>query len=133
MSQEVLQQLLNRSVAHIRQQGKPSMEDDSCLYRSPDGRGCAAAPFIKNYDPEMEHDDWSALAVHWADALDPEAVLHEKFVTDVLQESHDNAARARANTDFLQEYEQRIKCGVHGWNLNNGTTLTIPPVGWEVV
>lgn len=134
MSQEILQQLLNRSLAHVRQQGKPSIKDDrlTCLYRSPDGCGCAAAPFITNYSPEMENKTWMQVASMWLNNVEPAAAEHAVFVNNVLQVAHDDAARI-VGKDFLEAYEEIIQYHVYTWNLDNGTSLTIPPRGWEVV
>lgn len=136
MSQEILQQLLNRSVAHIRKQGKPSLADDGrlCLYRNPDGRGCGAAPFITQYDPKMEKTYWWKVTRNWSAALDRDAVEHADFVEDVLQNSHDEAAsRAKDDSDFLKEYEREVERNIDDWNGTHEMSLTIPPVGWEVV
>lgn len=51
-----LQATFNKVVRHLRKQGKKSMDDVQCLYRSPDGLKCAAGCLIPNklYKPSFE-------------------------------------------------------------------------------
>ena len=111
-----MQDLLNRSVQHIRQQGKPSLrhpdrpDDRQCVYRSPLGLSCAAAPFIVDYDARMDDGDlagsWSkSFTGNWERHLDPLAVKHQNFVRK-LQRCHDLAADDRSR--FLERYEENI-------------------------
>lgn len=104
------QELFDRALAHIRQQGGPSSTASrKCLYRL-DGRMCAAGIFIQEYEPGMEGRDWNLLVTHYPDLwrLDPVAVKNRFFVFR-LQEEHDQSAR-RANSDkeFLLEFERRM-------------------------
>jgi hypothetical protein len=112
-----LQDLLNRSVAHVRSQGQPSVKYENpnhgqtCMYKSPKGHGCAAAPFITAYEPGMDDGDnagaWlKSFTDYWAAHLDPLAVKHREFVRE-LQECHDNASKMRST--FIQDYEERIR------------------------
>lgn len=124
-----MQELLNRSVQHVRKQGKPSVKFDNplagaaCLYRSAQGLGCGAAPFINVYSVDMDDGEdagaWSTtFTEHWRDSLDPLAVKHRGFVRH-LQECHDDASHNRAN--FLAEYEAFIQ------RLASANGLDVPP------
>ena len=136
MSEEVLQSLLNRSVAHVRKQGKPSGNPEHgsfrCLYRAVDGSSCAAAPFITAYDTDMEEMGWGRLASNFPDRVEPAAREHAEFV-EVLQSAHDSAARisCECDTDFLNVYERQLASNLAAWNARHEETLTVPPFGWE--
>lgn len=125
-----LQDLLNRSVQHIRQQGKPSVkyanpsDGSQCMYRSPLGLSCAAAPFIINYDIGMDDGalagGWSRFFINsWRDHLDPVAVKHQSFVRR-LQKCHDDASNDRIR--FLELFEAYVA------DLAGEFGLTVPPV-----
>jgi len=99
------QELFDISLNHIRQQGGPSVnKSGGCVYRSKDGFGCAAAPFINEYVPEMEDHSWGGLCGAWPDHLDPSAVEHYGFVSR-LQWCHD----ASPINDFMSSYEGRMR------------------------
>ena len=61
------EEVIAAGVGHIISMEEPSRmkgEGDSCAYNGDDEHGdtcCAAAPFIKEYDSEMEGKTWSAL------------------------------------------------------------------------
>lgn len=115
MTTNVKQNLLNISVAHVLKQGRPSAtlygDKVTCLYRSPEGLQCAAGPFIKDYDPDMENKSFSTLAKHdrFRDRLQDDARAHAEFV-DMLQAAHDFAADAhfRYGAEFITEYKTRL-------------------------
>lgn len=111
------QELLIRSVQHVRKQGRPSMRPREgggapyCFYRSPDGLSCAAAPFINDYDSRMDDQasamagGWGATFVkNWEERLDPLAAKHYVFVRE-LQKCHDNAA---SDPMFIKSFNARI-------------------------
>lgn len=99
------QQLFDTSLNHIRITREPSMTAGGayCTYQ---GKGCAAAPFIKpehrefadTGDTELKTAAWSTL-VH--KMLVPN---HERDLVQKLQQCHDLANRAR----FMQDYERRM-------------------------
>jgi hypothetical protein len=122
--------LYNVSLAHIRQQGAPSIIRKGlwsltvCQYRSSDGRQCAAGPFIRVYDPKMEGEAFSIIAGRTPAAVDNIAAQHANFV-GFLQAAHDQSAAtilnrtdAGANPTFMAVYERRMdhlagKFGLH--------------------
>lgn len=116
--QQILQNLFDTSLNHIRKQGGPSKAMlpsrtdpekivESCVYKSPDSKGCAAAPFIKEYDPAMEKKTWANVVESFPDKVEPLAVEFEEFVTS-LQECHDDAAVYSETVGFLPVYEKRM-------------------------
>lgn len=122
-----LQDLFNRSVKHIRKQGKPSVNlrfgaAATCTYRAPDGCGCAAAPFITDYVPSMEGTLFCGLAIikQYADKLDPVAVKHCGFVRE-LQMCHD-----RPSAEPHHIFRGRFERNVAGVAARHG--LTVPPL-----
>jgi hypothetical protein len=127
----VLQQLFDRSLEHIRKQGGPSYIlipnkhntgnplSPSCQYQGPNGRGCAAAPFIKNYSPSMEKKVWCDVVEEYTDDIDPLAYHFEWFVSK-LQECHDEAVLAgfTKSEQFLPIYERKMAELASAYNLS---------------
>lgn len=130
--QEELQYLLNVSVNHIRKQGRGSYHQDgyklSCRYQGPDNTSCAAAPFIKEWDPLMEGHHFESVAKRWPDNVDIVARANAEFVRDALQRAHDNAVRSTLSNpeDFMEAYEWELGVAVDSWNQWNGFNLQIP-------
>lgn len=121
MSKTTQQELFDISLQHIRKQGKPSVNirhrdlgrpEISCVYRSEDGCGCAAAPFIVDYTPTLENNSISNLAGSRPQHVDPRALANIELVTQ-LQQAHDNTAideiSATISDVFLEDYEHRMK------------------------
>lgn len=108
---QVKQSLLVRSVQHIRKQGKPSIDSQKACRYQQDGLGCAAAPFIVEYDSGMENITFNGLVEDgkFCPMLDKDAAKEVWFVNR-LQDAHDGAVREMAKTrePFLQLYERRI-------------------------
>lgn len=74
------QEVFNIAVEHLLLQNKQSIDIDSkCLYNG-DGVCCAAAPFIKDYNFEMERDNWDLIS----------HTLDHKNIISELQDLHDN-------------------------------------------
>lgn len=120
-----LQNLLNISVRHVRQQGKPSKNGGFCAYRNKDGLQCAAAPFITRYEEKMEGDCFGTLANDFPSRLLPDAVKEAKFVGYVLQDAHDTAG---LDQPFIAEYHRLLGLYVADFNRECGTTVVIPPL-----
>ena len=114
---EELQELLEVSYRHVVKQGKPSYDasEKECLYKFGD-LGCAAAPFIKEYIPDMENIGWTLLAEEYPVRLNPLAVKHAEFVSGVLQRAHDRAAVHAGPDDFLADYKSCLDNGIAIWN-----------------
>lgn len=109
------QRLFNEALAHIRKQGKPSIDDDNaCLYRSPEGLGCAFAPAIKHYDPDMEDSTANHLLEnHKEDLYDWVHDVDTNFALD-LQNAHDCNSKA---PNFMVEFENSMGYLVDKWGL----------------
>lgn len=129
--QEEVQDLLNRSVAHVRKQGRKSLAQlvagaqPGCAYRTPEGLQCAAGPFINEYHPGMECKGFDTLCVQYEDCVDPAAFKHYHFVRDVLQYSHDMVGEEGG---FIQNYEKKLAERAAWWNGNHPLApITIPP------
>jgi len=97
-NKEELIQLWTASAKHISEQNGPSGKAGMCMYKADNGRGCAAAPFIKNYTREMEGVTFDVLARDWPQNLDQVAVNQRSFVRS-LQMAHDAAF------DVTDQYE----------------------------
>ena len=56
------QEVFDEASKHLLTQNKKSMnEEEVCTYNGPDGLCCAAAPFLKRYEPDMEWKGYPAL------------------------------------------------------------------------
>lgn len=95
------QYLFDKAFRHVIQQGRPSVKLDLaakdgpmyyCVYKSEDGCGCAAAPFIINYKPEMEKNRFRIVAENFPFDVDPVAIAHADFVME-LQQAHDDNSK----------------------------------------
>lgn len=107
--QEEKQYLFDKSLNHIKAQGKPSaLPSGACQYKEGDC-GCAAAPFITEYKPEMEGHGFIGLIRHYKDCLNPMAVKHCSFVSD-LQSAHDRSVGYPINNEgFMKDYLYNMK------------------------
>jgi len=121
-----LQYLFNKSYFHIVKQGKPSVKQvpgaiDLCVYKSEEGCGCAASPFIETYYPEMETLTFAQLTHRFTICLDPIAVDNLSLVME-LQWAHDKAAHQSKET-FVPSYKARMVQLALKWGLSipNGT------------
>lgn len=104
------QYLFDKSLAHIRKQGGPSIDADSktCMYRNGTLK-CAAGPFIKTYSAKMERKDWTTLVdIGFRSELDARAFKHASFVGD-LQRCHDEAAFWCDGDLFMSKYEDAMR------------------------
>lgn len=111
--QSDLQSLFDRSLAHIRQQGVPSVDLDgeSCVYRGSSGRACAAAPFIVNYNTAMEGETWIGVCQAFKREVESLAWENQSFVRR-LQMCHDSAVIDSTFDDFesfMPTYEANMK------------------------
>lgn len=110
-NQAKFQTLFNTSYAHILKQGKPSVkgegDDAFCVYRGDNGCSCAAAPFIKNYKPEMERHQFLKLSEDFYDDLDPVAVQCAHFVNQ-LQYAHDDIVNSPP-AEFINRYKDKMR------------------------
>jgi hypothetical protein len=106
--QEEKQYLFDKSLNHIKAQGKPAvLPNGSCQYKL-DGLGCAAAPFIVEHMGEMEGHGFISLVANFKDFLDPIAVKHVGVV-GCLQGAHDsNSDRGEAFMEYYLKDMKRI-------------------------
>lgn len=81
------QQVFDKAVTHLRQQGRPSVAaENSCVYRGPDGLMCAAGPFLRDEKcAGVEGSGWHSLC---DTGLVP--AKHSSLVSR-LQNAHDMA------------------------------------------
>jgi len=121
MSKQEKQKLFDTSYLHIMRQGEPSIQNSLCVYKSDSGLSCAAAPFIINYHPQMEENDFCNVIKDFPEDVDPIAVNNANFVV-LLQKAHDFSKDIN-NSRFLEKYKE-IMAGI-----SHNYGLTIPDVG----
>lgn len=115
------QRLFNTSLEHIRRQGKPAIGKQRkpinadgaelvCLYRSPEGLSCGAAPFIIEYDAAMETLSWEKVVAAFPSKVEPTAAENARFVAE-LQAAHDGSYTLTENSpkDYMYEYEKAMQ------------------------
>jgi hypothetical protein len=124
--EQILQDLLNTSVAHVRRQGKPSMRAGMCAYHGEGGLQCAAAPFITNYSPDMDDKDlnFKSLLENFPGAVLPESEQEAEFVRHVLQASHDTAS---GKADFIKSYHEQLCDRLLWFNEREKTKIVVTP------
>ena len=107
------QRVFDEALKHIREQGKPSfvIHEDRCLYKSPEGLGCAFAPCIKTYLPEMENSYASDLLECYPDNIHEWAQDCNRALADHIQRAHDEAARSMKTNSrsFMDIFESNMQ------------------------
>lgn len=85
------QLLLDAALAHLRAQGRQARRVGSCVYRTAEGLGCAFAPAIADYGPDLEGitarniltSNTGRMRLHeWARGCSPEFVEAVQHVHD---------------------------------------------------
>lgn len=80
------QEVFNVAVTHLLEQGEKSeYEKGNCVYNGPEGLCCAAAPFIEDYDPNMEGKSWYGLTDSYCQSHKHSTLIKR------LQDIHDDA------------------------------------------
>ncbi len=125
-----LQEIFNRGLTAIRQQGKPSMKPgtQACLYRAPDGSKCLIGHFIPDGVYNADWDDPAAsqstsgvmgLARHDNDFLtmlvsqglvsadNPHSTSRLSELRE-LQSAHDEAGMGGPEESFLERFEKEM-------------------------
>jgi len=134
-NQELRQDLFNRSLAHLRQQGKPAVftvdtrDPINCWYRSPEGCSCAVGGMIKDefYSAEYEGETVEDFRVLEALANSLEVDLDhfnkdiENFLTDLQASLHDDFVSSGLDVGekhFPTWLEQQAEGFAQSYNLN---------------
>ena len=113
---EATQRVFGEALAHIREQGEPSINAGSvCMYKHPDGLGCAFSPAIMNYTPRMEFKKASSLLRYRSDHLHEWARDAHPIACDYIQRAHDGN---KDYHDFLDKFEESMKNVAELWKLN---------------
>lgn len=115
------QYLFDIAWQHMNAQGAPSRHDGVCRYRSPDGKSCAAAPFIISYSEELEGNPWDCVAHYWPERIDTAALQESYFVTE-LQDCHDNAVSFADPDGYMTRYRHFMR----GLAAKYGLTIPTP-------
>ena len=115
---EAMQSMFDTALAHIRKQGKPSIDGFSCVYKSDDGSSCAFAPFITSYHPEMEGKVSSCLLEEFPASLNPICQDVPKYFLNYIQECHDCPSDEYESGNFLSEYESHMRNLATKYNLD---------------
>ena len=79
------QEAFDAAATHLLEQGCRSESDGRCRYNG-DGVCCAAAPFIRNYSPELEDIDWLSVVRRKA------ASKNHLDLIEKLQRIHDSTS-----------------------------------------
>lgn len=101
------QALFDAALAHIRQQGQPSFdaEEATCAYRMPDGRGCAFAPAIADYNVALEGRRANYLLRDNPARIKPEFREVDKDFANAVQSAHDDAVLMHPDDEFMERFE----------------------------
>lgn len=121
MPEDALQYLFDKSLNHIRKQKQPAIRGSGrCSYMTPNGLSCGAAPFIIEYEPEMEDNSWTVLCEKYdrSGKLDDVATYYRNFVQS-LQSAHDSSAKNEGAFMFYYEERMRFIAHTHGLKYEN--------------
>lgn len=110
--QSDLQSLFDRSLAHIRQQGKPSVNADgsSCAYRFGELQ-CAAGPFITSYHEDMEGETWLGVCDRFPEQVE-QLAFENRGIMRSMQTCHDSAVIETDDSEFegfMPIYERNMR------------------------
>ncbi len=119
------QEIFDKAARGVLEQGGPSIDEDGCMYRAPNGRKCAAGHLIadEHYNPRCENGvvdpqeygtGYAARCVRKAliaSGVPPELHL---FVRS-LQKAHDEVS---TNASFMSDWTSRMRdiAAAHGLN-----------------
>lgn len=107
------QNLFDAALAHIRKQGCQAGSTNncgnfSCKYRDDDGNGCAFAPAIKTYHPDLECRladelilDYKERLHDWAANCDPQIAKNIQHCHDSYDDENDG--------DFVKYFETKMQ------------------------
>jgi len=99
------QRVFDEALKHIRKQRRPSLDShESCVYRGPHGLGCAFAPAIKSYDPDMEGDSAIRVLDSYNENLHPWAREADRDACNDIQLAHDRSPRYD-DAIFMENFE----------------------------
>ena len=104
-AKKATQRVFDEALKHIRKQGRPSVNQNGCAYRSSIGLGCAFAPAIRTYHKVMESQSARALLRHYALALHKWARRADPDICGQIQNAHDDSCNSR---DFMADFEAEM-------------------------
>ena len=102
-------EVLYAGIGHILALPQQSAgEGGVCLYSGPEGVCCAAAPFIKEYNPNMEENDYESMLEEF------EQPERNRVSINLLQDIHDNSSIWNLDTldekvEFINGYLKSYK------------------------
>lgn len=120
--QKANQRLFDEALKHICKQGRKSAKDQwggtNCMYRSPEGLGCAFAPAIKNYISDCEgqdagwfyQDDNIDYLHDWAKDADPELAA-------TIQLCHDDLVLIEDEEEFVNKFKINMQRAAERYEL----------------
>lgn len=119
------QRVFDEALKHIRAQGQPSIRSKDnglrpvCMYRNPEGLGCAFAPAIKHYSIKLDrgHSARDLLREH-ASSLHDWAKKANALACCFIQAAHDNAATLHYAAEFMPAFERRMRQVAKDWTLD---------------
>lgn len=122
MHLETEQELFDHVCSNLLRQGRTSVHEGYCLYRSPDGAKCAAGWCIpdEEYDESMEGKSANMLRgnhfasgvipswiVRWDDTIARLQRVHDRYLPDEWPRLMKNIARIRClNPRVIDEFEK---------------------------
>ena len=121
--QESNQALFTASWNHIRKQGVPSVTQEtspnvtSCVYRNDAGLGCAFAPAIESYNPEMEGSSAAELLEQFPNSIFAQFRDAGHGFADSLQAAHDSNSNHCDPADFMKNFEGEMIYLAESYNL----------------
>jgi hypothetical protein len=93
------QQIADKVVRHLRQQGRPSFDEDKglCMYLAPNGDKCAAGCLFESQ--EGDEDTQIAHLIQFSPGRFSDLAPHKQLILD-LQDVHDRLGRHEGDEEF---------------------------------
>lgn len=124
--------IVRTSILAIIKQGGPSFNVDLCMYRTEDGKKCAAGVFIPDdaYDPKMEGEPWYYVVEKFPMSIPFGEDGHR--VIGCLQYAHDYVARKEWSwSSWKRELLDVFSNDQEVIDLINELLLDVPSINWK--
>lgn len=118
------QEVFDHVAYHLLTQNEPAMDGKFCVYRTDDGKKCAAGCLIAplEYDRDWEARAWDTLVDHGKVPCE-----HEVLIAD-LQSQHDKAAHLTVD-EWRDDLPRRLREIAHAYALNTNVIDALRPAG----
>ena len=123
------QEIFDKVVAHFAVQKARAYGDNTCWYRTPDGKKCAVGALIPDeaYNPDCEADPVSTLFIHYPDMMQASGLRSEdQDLLSDLQVAHDCTA---TGDNFLVDLSLPMRAIARKYGLDDSSLVLLGEQG----